>query len=171
MRVRRSEPCGRRRRSPQRASGGRAEPRRARLGQVSQHSQVERLALASVPQSIYRWLIFLLARSRGNCAHSIRAARPRTSIAQISRITRALCRVVPRRQSKLKGRTARHICNGRQPTAMRFNDGPAYRQAEPQTAGLSRIEGLEQAVAIFRTEAWTRNPALRPKRRPCRISR
>jgi hypothetical protein len=56
-------------------------------------------------------------------------------------------------QGELKYGAARFIRRCPQPAPMGVDDGPANRQPHPCSAGLCGVEGLENAIEMFRMDA------------------
>src|SRR5277367_1386034 len=57
-------------------------------------------------------------------------------------------------QRELKYGASGLVCVSRQPAAVGFNDRPADRQPHPHSAGLRRVESLENALDMLRINAW-----------------
>src|SRR5712691_8562312 len=60
------------------------------------------------------------------------------------------------RRNEAKDSATWHVRARPQSSVMRFDNRPADRQPEPQTARFRGVESLEHAVNIRRREAWTR---------------
>src|SRR5262249_11538307 len=59
-------------------------------------------------------------------------------------------------QREPEGGALRRVVVRPQLSAMRFDDGPADRQADSQAAGLRRVERVEDALALLRRDAGAR---------------
>lgn len=57
---------------------------------------------------------------------------------------------------ELKGGAVGHVRLGPQLSTVRIDDRTADRRPQPQTAGLSRVEGVEDALETVRGQPWPR---------------